>query len=350
MSYATGVIGTSFIAENHAQAYENVEDIDLVAVADIDPSSLAEFAEKHSIPSSRTYSTHEELLAEEALDILSVATPSFLHHGHVIDATQSAADPDAIWCEKPIGLSVTEGEEMIAACDDTDTELVINHQRRFADEYRALRRQIHDENLLGEIEAVHSHSPRELLRNGTHTVDLLMFLLDSMGAEVMGYITEERGLGSQSGTDEEVTFDDAGGGGTIVTEDQKFVTIDQTTPRPVSKGRKEFVGSEGMLMMPGDSEWSYWRLEENEEGSYGTSHVETPIPPELTKTSGQAKFDNGARHIVNLIDGDMENLSSGEDATHVLEIIVAMFLSHYTGSRVSLPLDRPLRDIRILSG
>ena len=44
-----------------------------------------------------------------------------------------------------------------------------------------------------------------------------------------------------------------------------------------------------------------------------------------------------------------ENRSTGWEALRSLEIIVGFYLSHYTGSQVSLPLDRPLREVTIQS-
>lgn len=345
MTYRAGLIGTSFVAEGHATAYERVDGIELAAVADIDADALAAFADDHSVPAAHAYESHEAMLDAEDLDVLSVATPSYLHRDHVIDATESAADPEVVWCEKPIGLSVAEGEEMIEACDRSDTELLVNHQRRFGDEYRALRTLVGERDILGDIEAVHVHAPRELLRNGTHFVDLLYLLLDSPATRVSGYLTAERGSVEGGGS----RYDDAGGGGTILTGDGTFVTFDGTTERSIAVPRMEFVGTGGLLDIRMGDEWRYWTLEEGD-GSYGTSHVETTLPPETTPTTNEEKLANGARHVVELIEGNAENLSPGEDAAHALEIIVSMFVSHYTGSRVSLPLDPPLRDVRIVSG
>jgi hypothetical protein len=53
--------------------------------------------------------------------------------------------------------------------------------------------------------------------------------------------------------------------------------------------------------------------------------------------------------VVDLLDGEAENRSTGEDATRSLEIIVGFYLSHYTGGWVDVPLDRPLRDVTITS-
>ena len=50
-----------------------------------------------------------------------------------------------------------------------------------------------------------------------------------------------------------------------------------------------------------------------------------------------------------MLDGEASNPSTGVDTARSLEIIVAFYLSHYTGSQVSIPLDRPLQDVRITS-
>ena len=60
-------------------------------------------------------------------------------------------------------------------------------------------------------------------------------------------------------------------------------------------------------------------------------------------------FANAAADIVAVLDGDIENPSTGEEATRSLEIIAGFYVSHYTGGQVSIPLDRPLRDVTITS-
>jgi len=91
------------------------------------------------------------MLAEEDLDVVSVCTPSLLHRDHVVDAARSAASPDVIWCEKPIASSVSDAEEMVALCDETDTELVVNHSFRFTDKLQTLRSLVQDEDSLGHV-------------------------------------------------------------------------------------------------------------------------------------------------------------------------------------------------------
>ena len=364
MTYTAGIIGTGGIAgmgilgmhdeeaignekvdASHAGGYDATDGIELVAVADVDEERLARFGDAWEIPDERRYVGHDEMLANESLDAVSVCTPSFLHHDHVVDAARSAAGPDVIWCEKPIASSVSDAEEMVAVCDRTDTELVVNHSFRFTDKLRRLRRLVDDGDILGDVHSVSTQFRMELLRNSTHLLDTLVFLLDSRAETVSGHITNENEAVDSLGADQPV--DDSGGGGFVVMADGTFVTVDCTIPRDPSSMLFSFVGSEGKLYMNNDDgEWRYWALEDGE-------HVERSLP-EIDGSwtwddDYEGSFANAAGHVVDLLSGDADNWSSGEEATRSLEIIVGFYLSHYTGGQVSIPLERPLRDVDIRS-
>lgn len=346
MAYTAGLIGTGFIAASHATAYEQVDGIELVAVSDVDVDALAEFGDEWAIPEAGRSDSHDSMLAAEDLDVVSVTTPSFLHHDHAIDAARSAADPGAIWCEKPIALRVADAREMLAVCEETDTELVVNHMRRFSESYTALRESM--DELVGDVESVHVQFGRELLRNGTHSVDLLTYLLDAEPASVSGYLTGEHGMGDGVEDAAPDGYDDCGGGGTVVFDDGTFVTLDHTTERGHAEHSISIIGSGGKLRLFDGGDWQYWRCEDTDEG-YGVEHVEAPLPFDVTRATERDNFVVGAEHVRDLLDGAADNRSPGEAATTVLETLVGLFVSHYTGSRIDLPLADPLRDVEVFS-
>ncbi|WP_440009137.1 Gfo/Idh/MocA family protein [Halomicrococcus sp. SG-WS-1] len=338
-------IGQKKVRASHAGGYEATDDIDLVAIADVDEAKLTRFGDAWEIPADQRYDSHDAMLATEDLDVVSVCTPTLLHHDHVVDAVRSSADPDVVWCEKPIASCVTDAEEMITVCDETDTELVVNHSFRFTDKLQQLRHLVQTEGILGDVRAVSTQFRMELLRNATHLLDTLVYLLDARAASVAGYISGENE--AVESLDADRTVDDAGGGGFVVLDDGTFVTVDCTIPRAMSSMTMQFVGSEGKLYLNNDDgEWRYWRLEDG-------NHVER----ELTDIDGawtwdddyREAFPNAARHVQALLDEDAENRSTGEEAAWSLEIIVAFYLSHYVGGQVSIPLERPLRDVEITS-
>ena len=363
MTYRAGIIGAGGIAglgilglhdeedigkkkftESHAGGYHATDGIELVAVADLDEEKLGTFGEAWELPESGLYTDHREMLRSEDLDVVSVCTPSFLHHDHVLDAAR-VGDPDAIWCEKPIASSVTEAEEMCAACEETDTELVINHSFRFTDRLQTLRELVVGEGILGEVKSASALFRRELLRNSTHLLDTLVYLLDARASRVSGYINGENDAVDALEGDREV--DDSGGGGFVVMDDGTFATVDCTVARPISSMSFQFIGTEGKLYLNNDDgEWRYWRLEDG-------THVEEDLPAIegawRWDVDYRDSFGNAAGHLLDLLEGRAENHSTGEEATRSLEIIVGFYISHFTDGQVSIPLDRPLRDVTITS-
>ena len=350
-------IGEKKFTASHAGGYAATDDVELVAVADVDEDKLDRFGEAWEIPPERRYVGHEAMLDAEDLDAVSVCTPSFLHRDHVVDAARSAADPDVVWCEKPIAASVTGAEEMVDVCDETDAELLVNHSFRFTEKQERLRELVREGQILGDVHSVSMQFRMELLRNSTHLLDMLVSLLDARAERVSGYITGENeavdtlaGDGESGEGDGAVpAVDDAGGGGFVVMGDGTFATVDCTVPRADSSMTMQFVGTEGKLYLNNDDgEWRYWRLDDGD-------HVEEPLAEYGIEGAWtwdddyERAFPNAARHVEELLDGTAENRSTGREATRSLEIIVGFYLSHYTGGQVTIPLDRPLRDAEITS-
>lgn len=363
MSYRAGIIGTGGIAgmgilgfheqekigvekfeASHAGGYDATEDIELVAVADLDEDKLARFGEAWNIPSERQYVGHDSMLENEDLDVVSICTPTYFHHEHVVAAAESPASPDVIWCEKPIASSVTQAHQMQSVCVETDTELVINHSFRFEPKIQQLRSLLADD-IIGDVKSVTAQFRRELLRNSTHLLDTLVFLLDTRASSVYGYVNGKND--AVEALDGDRTVDDSGGGGMVVMDDGTIAMIDCTLAREISSMNLSFIGTNGKLVINNDDgEWRYWSLDNG-------THVEKPLPDlDGTWTWDEdytASFAHAANHISDLLAGDAVNLSTGDSATRSLEIIAGFYISHYTGSRVSVPLDRPLRDVTISS-
>ncbi|MFB6074406.1 MAG: Gfo/Idh/MocA family protein [Haloarculaceae archaeon] len=339
------VIGTEKVRASHAGGYAATENIELVAVADVDEDRLATFGEAWDLPPERRYVGHEAMLDSEDLDVVSVCTPSYLHEDHVVDAAESAADPEVIWCEKPVASSVAGAERMIEACDRTGAELLVNHSFRFTEKLQRLAELVREEGLLGDVHAVSTQFRMELLRNSTHLLDTLVYLLDARADTVSGYVTGENE--AVDSLDAGRTVDDAGGGGFVVLDDGAFVTVDCTVPRADSSMTLQFVGTAGKLYLNNDDgEWRYWDLEDGD-------HVEEPLPgiegAWTWEDDYEQAFPNAARHVVELLDGEAENRSTGREAARSLEIIVGFYVSHYTGGRVSVPLADPLKGVEITS-
>lgn len=337
-------IGQKKFEASHAGGYRSTNDIDIVAVADPDKEKRERFGAAWDLEKTALYSDHHSMLDSEDLDVVSVCTPTYLHHDHVVDAARSSASPTVIWCEKPIASSVTEANQMSQICAEEDVELVINHSFRFTEKIQELRNLIAD-GLIGDVRSISSQFRRELLRNSTHLIDTLVFFLDARAEKVSGYINGEND--AVDALEGNVEVDDSGGGGIVIMDDGTFATIDCTVAREISSMSYHFIGTEGKLYLNNDdAEWRYWSLEDGE-------HVERPIPgldgSWTWEEDYRSSFPNAAQHVEDILTGSAENISTGKAATRSLEIIVGFYLSHYTDSHIDIPLDRPLRDVTITS-
>lgn len=333
-------IGKKPVDASHAGGYAANDSIDLVAVADIDEEKLDTFGDVWDIDPERRYVGHEEMLRSEDLDVVSVATPTFLHHDHVVDSAE-IGDPEAIWCEKPIASSVSDAKEMIDVCDREDTDLVINHTSRFTDSMSTVHRHVRG-GLIGEIRSITGLFRRELLRNSTHVLDTMIYLTDARATQVSGYLNGENDAVAALGANE--TVDDSGGGGHVVFDDGTFGMIDCTVSRDISAYVYHLIGTDGRIAIDiSQGQWEYWDLEDG-------GHTKRPLPDVDPSPDEYANgFATAVEHVNELVDGAETNRSSGEDALRSLEIIVGLYVSDYSGGHVPIPLDRPLEDVTITS-
>jgi scyllo-inositol 2-dehydrogenase (NAD+) len=109
----------------------------LVAVADSHTERAKSFAKEFTI--SRWYQSHEELLADPEVDAVAVLTSTASHKTVVIDAANAGK---AVFCEKPIAMSIEDAKEMLAVVARTGVLFQPGFQRRFDPGYVAAKKQI----------------------------------------------------------------------------------------------------------------------------------------------------------------------------------------------------------------
>lgn len=115
MTVRVGIFGTSWWADTiYAPPITAHPEAELVAVCGRRPEPAAAFAETWSVP--RWYIDPEEMLREENLDGVVIATANDSHHDLAITALKAGVN---VLCEKPLGRSVAEAEEMTKIAEAT---------------------------------------------------------------------------------------------------------------------------------------------------------------------------------------------------------------------------------------
>ena len=103
-----GVIATGGIAQTVTADMLKVGGVTVLAVSSRDVTRAQAFADRFGI--ERAYGDYRELLADPDVEVVYVATP----HGQHREVTLAALDAGKhVLCEKPIGLSVAQAEEMV---------------------------------------------------------------------------------------------------------------------------------------------------------------------------------------------------------------------------------------------
>jgi UDP-N-acetylglucosamine 3-dehydrogenase len=132
-----GVVGLGMMGANHARVWdEAVDGVELVAVADPDPSAVRRATDGRG---ARGFEDTERMLAEEELDLVSVVAPTSLHMPATLAALRAGAN---VLVEKPIAATREDAETMITAAAAAGRMLTVGHIERFNPAIRELRRRL----------------------------------------------------------------------------------------------------------------------------------------------------------------------------------------------------------------
>ena len=127
MAIRWGIIGVGDIARKRvAGAMQLDQHSELVAACRRDEQKLTQFCGEFSVP--RAYTSAEDLIADEDIDVVYLATPVNEHLPHTIAAAQAGKH---VLCEKPMALSADECDEMIQVCQQNNVTLGVAYYRRF---------------------------------------------------------------------------------------------------------------------------------------------------------------------------------------------------------------------------
>lgn len=146
MTLRYGCVGAGGIARaKHIKGYQNIPDVEFVAVCDENEKFAKEVADKYGF--NTYYTDYRDMLEKEKLDFISVCTPNFLHYPVTVLALEKSIH---VHCEKPIALNAKEAQQMVDAKNRADKILMVGLNNRFTN-HAWFVKQYADEGLFGEI-------------------------------------------------------------------------------------------------------------------------------------------------------------------------------------------------------
>ena len=133
-------------------AYQEVPEVEVIAVADPDPEGLK--AAGLRTGADRLYPDYREMLRAEDLALVNVCPRwTDCHADMVIAAAESGAK--GILCEKPLTRTLAEADAMLDACRSNGVRMAVAHRR--ANAYEQHGKKLVDEGRIGGIQSLRSH-------------------------------------------------------------------------------------------------------------------------------------------------------------------------------------------------
>lgn len=176
------IIGYSGMGIWHARVIEKIDGLKLIGTYTVSEDSRRLAAENGLY----VYSSLEELLADPAVDIVTVSTPNHLHRPICIQAMRAGKH---VVCEKPAALDHWELQEMIDVAKEERVIFTAHQNRRWDQDFRTIKH-IYEQGTLGNVYRIesrlhHANGIRKGWRNqkecgGGMVLDWGVHLLDQM--------------------------------------------------------------------------------------------------------------------------------------------------------------------------
>src|SRR5688572_8027652 len=259
------VVGTGMIAGYHAQAIAQTPGAKLVGVVSRSPDRGGPFAAKHDIPVITA--TVEEMVARPDVHVVTVTTPS---GGHLDPALIAIRAGKHVIVEKPLEITPSRADQLIAAADKAGVKIAGIFQGRFGSGAQTVKAAI-DAGRLGRLVLASAYikwhrttdyyktawkgtwdldGGGALMNQAIHGVDLLQWFA-GLPAEVSGRFTRRVHTGIQA---DDTTV------ATLLYPDGALGTIEASTALwPGWSRRIELCGEHGSIVLEDDhiAKWDF---------------------------------------------------------------------------------------------
>lgn len=142
------IIGTGGMANAHAQHFQKIDGVKLVAACDVDAKRAAAYAEKYGIP--ETYTRVDTLLKQSRCDAVSIVTPDPYHAPISLQALRAGRH---VFCEKPLATNAADAAKMAKVAREKQRINMVNFTYRNAAALQRAAERV-AEGALGEIRHV----------------------------------------------------------------------------------------------------------------------------------------------------------------------------------------------------
>lgn len=143
-----GIIGGGNVLDWHAPTFLRMADVcEVVAAAEVYPERHDRIRATLKNPDIRCYTSYEEMLEKEDLDLVDILLPHFLHMDACVKAAEHGVN---VLTEKVMARNTYECQQMVEACKKNNVQLGVAHDRRYSRDWLTFKKLV-DDGKLGKV-------------------------------------------------------------------------------------------------------------------------------------------------------------------------------------------------------
>lgn len=340
-AWKTALIGCGRIGQRHAAILAASPRAELVGLVDVRPDKSAELAGKHG---GRSYADLHRMLQAESPDLVSVCTPSGDHCEQVL--ALSRAGVANVLVEKPMALTLSDADSMIAQCERNGTRLFVVKQNRYNLPIQKLKSAL-DQGRFGRLvlgtvrvrwcrrQDYYDQAPWRgtwamdggvFSNQASHHVDMLLY--------TMGDVRSVKAMSATRLV--EIEAEDTGIALLRFSSGALGIIEATTAARPTDlEGSISILGERGTVVVGGFAmnEMSLWSFENPTEDDARVLETCRTNPPDVYGFGHQAYYEDA----FDAMDSGGKPAVDGLEGRRSLEVITALYESIESGREISLP-------------
>lgn len=311
MTTRVAVVGCGHWGKNHVRNFAELGA--LAAVVDPNEALASRFAQEYSVKAQ----SFKDVVADAEIDAVVIAAPAELHADLAVKAFENAKH---VFVEKPIALTLEEGERMKAAAGKAGKVLMVGHLLQYHPAFVTLRNFVRDGGL-GQLRYAYSHrcslgkfrvEENALWSFAPHDVSMLLALFGDAPVSVHGsggaYVTP--------GVEDECRLDMEFAGG-------RRAHVFASWLHPFKEHRLTVVGETGMAVfedsLPSAEKLRLYRHAIDTSGP-------VPVPGkgdwEALPYGDDEPLKTECAHFLGACAGEHPALTDADEALHVLDVLI----------------------------
>lgn len=334
--YGFAIIGCGTIARIHVQAIQKIENAKLIGVCDYSYEFAKQFAEKYGC---KAYTSQEEMLKDNDIDIVNICTPSGLHYKQVIACAKAKKN---VIVEKPMAITKEQMDEAISVVEENNVKVEVVSQLRFTHSTRMLKQAI-EQGKLGKVyiadyrlkyyrsnEYYEGSSWRgtwgmdgggALMNQGIHGIDLIQYMMGGVKSVYAKCKTLGRNIEVEDTANVLVEYKNGAVG-----------VIECTTlAKPGYERKIEVHGEKGSIIISEDT-IEKWDVDDMEKPDTGELKIGVKGVVDFTEDYHKEQFID----LINAVETDGVPLVDIYEGRKPVDIILAAYQSSKLGKNIEL--------------